>query len=159
VPVRQWVLSLPYRLRKGALEFRALPPPTDEDVGAVLAKIATRIQRLLKRRGFGPGDADLFRADPVVEESPALAGISTASIEGRIALGPRAGARVWRIGNEPDARWMLSTAPQHAHSGGFDLHANVAVPAADRARLEQLCRYLLRPAVAQERLQLSADGR
>jgi hypothetical protein len=36
-------------------------------------------------------------------------------------------------------------------SPGFDLHANIAVPAADRARLEQLCRYLLRPAVAQDR--------
>jgi hypothetical protein len=42
--------------------------------------------------------------------------------------------------------------PRHAHLAGFDLHANVAVPATDRARLEQLCRYLLRPAVAQDRL-------
>lgn len=42
---------------------------------------------------------------------------------------------------------------------GFDLHANVAVPARDRVRLEQLCRYLLRPAVAQDRLQLLADDR
>jgi hypothetical protein len=33
------------------------------------------------------------------------------------------------------------------------------VPAADRPRLEQLCRYLLRPAVAQDRLRLLADGR
>ncbi len=32
---------------------------------------------------------------------------------------------------------------------GFDVHANVGVPVADRARLEQLRRYLLRPAVAQ----------
>ena len=54
---------------------------------------------------------------------------------------------------------MLSSAPRHAHVAGFDLHANVAVPAADRARLEQLCRYLLRPPVAQERLRLMGDGR
>jgi len=33
------------------------------------------------------------------------------------------------------------------------------VPAADRTRLEQLCRYLLRPAVAQDRLSLLVDGR
>jgi hypothetical protein len=31
------------------------------------------------------------------------------------------------------------------------------VPAADRARLEQLCRYLLRPPVAQERLRRMGD--
>ncbi|MBI2203158.1 MAG: transposase [Candidatus Rokubacteria bacterium] len=49
--------------------------------------------------------------------------------------------------------------PRHAHLAGFDLHANVAVPAADRTRLEQLCRYLLRPAVAQDRLRLVDDGR
>jgi hypothetical protein len=95
----------------------------------------------------------------VVEESPALAGISSASIQGRIAFGPRAGARVWRVGNDPDAPWVLSTAPRHAHLAGFDLHANVAVPAADRPRLEQLCRYLLRPAVAQDRLRRLDDGR
>lgn len=33
------------------------------------------------------------------------------------------------------------------------------VPAADRAPLEQLCRYLLRPPVAQDRLRLTSDGR
>lgn len=36
---------------------------------------------------------------------------------------------------------------------------NVWVPPNDRARLEQLCRYLLRPPVAQDRLRLRADGR
>jgi Putative transposase len=39
------------------------------------------------------------------------------------------------------------------------MHANVAVPTTDRARLEQLCRYLLRPAVAQDRLRQLDDGR
>ena len=144
---------------EGALEFRPLPPPTDDEVGVVLARIAARVLRLLRRRGLDPGDADLFQADPVVEESPALAGISSASIQGRIALGPRAGARVWRVGDDPDAPWVLSTAPRHAHLAGFDLHANVAVPAADRPRLEQLCRYLYRPAVAQDRLRRLDDGR
>jgi hypothetical protein len=88
-----------------------------------------------------------------------LAGISSASIQGRIALGPRAGRRVWRVREEPDAPWVLSSHPRHAHIAGFDLHANVAVPAADRARLEQLCRYLLRPPVAQERLRRMGDDR
>jgi hypothetical protein len=143
----------------GALDFRPLPPPSDEEVAAVLTRITARVQRLLKRRGLDPGDADLAQADPVVEESPVLAGISGASVQGRIALGPRAGARVWRVGGDPEAPRVLSTAPRHAHLDGFDLHANVDAPAADRARLEQLCRYLLRPAVAQDRLRLVDDGR
>jgi len=141
-----------------ALRFQPTPPPTDEEVGRTLATIATRVVRLLRRRGLG-ADADVMSSDPVAEESPALAGISSASIQGRIALGPRAGARVWRLGEEPDAPWVLSSVPRHAHLKGFDLHANVAVPARDRTRLEQLCRYLLRPAVAQDRLRLLSDGR
>ncbi len=141
------------------LRFRPLPPPTDKEIGIVLAMIDTRVRRLLQRRGFDTSGADLPQRDPVAEESPALAGISSASIQGRIALGRRAGARVWRVGEEPDAPWVLLGGPRHAHIAGFDLHANVAVPAADRARLEQLCRYLLRPAVAQDRLRLMGDGR
>jgi hypothetical protein len=54
---------------------------------------------------------------------------------------------------------MLSSAPRHAHIAGIDLHPNVAVPAGDRGRLDQLCRYLLRPAVAQDRLRLMGDDR
>ena len=115
------------------------------------------MQRLLKRRGLDPGDADLVQSDPVVDESPALAGISSASIQGRIALGPRAGARVWRVGADPDAPWVLSTASRHAHLAGFDLHANVAMPAADRARLEQLCRDRLRPAVEATEVRQARD--
>ena len=141
------------------LRFRSLPPPTDEDVGAVLARIYTRVCRLLRRRGFDATAADLSRPDPVAEASPMLASISGASIQGRIALEPRAGARVWRVGEEPDAPWVMSSSPRHAHIAGFDLHANVAVPAADRARLEQLCRYLLRPPVAQDRLRRMGDDR
>jgi len=143
----------------GALRLRPLPPPTDEEVGVVLATIYVRVCRLLRRRGFDASAADLSRPDPVADESPMLAGISSASIQGRIVLGPRAGARVWRVGEEPDAPWVLSSRPRHAHIAGFDLHANVAVPAADRARLEKLCRYLLRPPMAQERLRRMGDDR
>jgi hypothetical protein len=116
------------------------------------------VRRLLRRRGLDV-EADVTPSDVLAEASPTLAGISSASIQGRIARGPRAGARVWRLGEEPDAPWVLSSVPRHAHLKGFDLHANVAVPARDRTRLEQLCRYLLRPAVAQDRLRLLSDGR
>ena len=40
-----------------------------------------------------------------------------------------------------------------------DLHANVWVSANDRAGLERLCRYVLRPPFAQERLRRRSDGR
>ena len=96
------------------LRFRALQPPTDEEVGGVRATIYRRVCRLLRRQGFEASADDLSRPDPVAEESPMLAGISSASIRGRIALGPRASRRVWRVGEEPDAPWVLSSSPRHA---------------------------------------------
>jgi hypothetical protein len=46
-----------------------------------------------------------------------------------------------------------------ASVSGVSLHANVAVPALDRRRLERLCRYVARPPVATQRLSLLEDGR
>ncbi|MGB5367100.1 MAG: transposase [Polyangiales bacterium] len=54
-------------------------------------------------------------------------------------MGRRAGATVFRL-------------------GGFDLHANTSVRAKNRPKLERLCRYLLRPPVAEDRLSLAPDG-
>jgi hypothetical protein len=142
----------------GAVQFHPLPAPADEEVGRVLATVRRRIVRRLVRRGLGPG-AEVTPPDPVAEAAPALAGLSAASVQGRVALGPRAGARVLALGRDPDAAWMASAGPRHAHVEGFDLHANVAVRGDDRQRLEQLCRYLFRPAVAQDRLRFAEDGR
>jgi hypothetical protein len=49
------------------------------------------------------------------------------------------------LGHDPEAQWVTSGGPRHAHLDGFDLHANVAVRGEERERLEQLCRYILRP--------------
>jgi hypothetical protein len=46
-----------------------------------------------------------------------------------------------------------------ANVSGFSLHANVGIPAKARHQLENLCRYVARPAVATERLSLLPDGR
>src|ERR1700730_6012810 len=78
---------------------------------------------------------------------------------GRVARGSRAGARVRRLGDARDTATVTSRGPRQAHLDGFDLHANVWVSAHDRAGVERLCRYVLRPPFAQERLQLRGDGR
>ncbi|MBI3637331.1 MAG: transposase [Candidatus Rokubacteria bacterium] len=79
-------------------------------------------------------------------------------MQGRVALGPRAGARALQLGREPDAPWVTSRGPRQAHLEGFDLHADIMVGADDRAGLERLARYVLRPPVAQDRLALTPDG-
>jgi hypothetical protein len=52
----------------------------------------------------------------------------------------------------------MTLGPCHAGTGGFDLHAGIVVRAGDRERLERLCRYTLRPPVADSRLRLDAEG-
>jgi hypothetical protein len=49
-------------------------------------------------------------------------------------------------------------APLCAEIDGFSLHAAVRCEAHERKRLERLCRYVGRPALSQERLQLDAAG-
>jgi len=84
-------------------------------------------------------------ADPLADVSPVLAGLVGASVQGRVALGPCAGFRVPRLGDEPDLGHVTSRGPRQAQLDGFDLHANVWVPPNNRCRLEQRCRHLLRP--------------
>ena len=117
------------------------------------------IRRLLMRRGLEPRDAETGPADRLAEASPVLAGIASASVQGRVALGPRAGSRLRRLGRVPDVEAVTSRGPRQAHLEGFDLHANVWVSANDRAGIERRCRYVLRPPLAQDRLRLRDDGR
>jgi hypothetical protein len=48
--------------------------------------------------------------------------------------------------------------PGHARAADFDLHGGRTVRAEDRHGLERLCHYLLRPPLAQARLELLPDA-
>jgi len=143
----------------GRLTFHAARGPSDAEVAQVLATIRRRVGRLLRRRGVEPDADGTGREDPVAQTSMALAGILGASVQGRVALGARAGAPVRRLGDGVRHSRGGARGPRHAHLEGFDLHANVWVGPNDRARLEQLCRYVLRPPLAENRLRHLADGR
>jgi hypothetical protein len=143
----------------GRPTFHAAWGPSDAEVAQVLGTIRRRVGRLLRRRGLAPDADDTGREDPVAEASLALAGIVGASVQGRVALGARAGAPVRRLGDGVRQVRGEARGPRHAHLDGFDLHANVWVRPNDRARLEQLCRYVLRPPLAENRLRRLADGR
>lgn len=82
---------------------------------------------------------------------------TAASVQATVALGQRAGAPVRRGGN-PELFRLSVLDPCHARRNGFDLHAGLVVPADDRPRLERVCRYALRPPVAEDRVRLTEPG-
>jgi len=142
------------------MRFRPVPPPDDDEVALVARRVARNLARLIERRGLGH-EADRGEADPLSIDQPMLAALYAASVRGRVATGPRSGQRVLRLGDrvDPDHISETTTSPLCVDAGGVSIHANVAVPPNDRARLERLCRYVARPPLASERLERGPDGR
>ena len=63
-----------------------------------------------------------------------------------------------RVGVRGDREVSFLPGELCAQVDGFSLHARVRISLRDRERLERLCRYVARPAVASERLSLSRNG-
>jgi hypothetical protein len=122
--------------REARPRFVRLPPPTDADVGALLARIAARIDKLLRRRGRleaeQPADGDDVQAELELRASRPLS-------SGRFEPPP--------------------LPPLCARMEGYSLHAGIAIHENDRQGLERLARYCARPALSQQRLSREADGR
>jgi hypothetical protein len=144
----------------GAPEFVEVPEPTDEALQSVLHKIITRTMKLLTRRGVlveEEGSTYMADNDGDSDEARLLRPLQAAACTYRIAFGPRAGQKVLTVlGAMPrDADFK-----QHlcADIDGFSLHAAVRCAADDRQALEQLCRYITRPALANERVQTNTAG-
>jgi hypothetical protein len=143
--------------------FHALEPPETDDVARVLAGTARRIRRRLDALGIEEGE------DRLAEDEPLLAMLTAASVRSRIATGPEAGSPWRRLGDRVEAisheeqedgvEPGAGIPPRCVRQGGMSLHADVAVPARDRQRLERLCRYVARPPLALERLEELRDGR
>jgi hypothetical protein len=142
----------------GGLRFHPAGLPADEEMDRLVLTIDRRIARLVARRGVSDDSGDSGDADPWLEAEPVLANIAAASVQGRRALGERAGSKPARHGAWDEGPALSGLGPCHARWRGYDLHANVCVPPRDRSQLERLCRYALRPPVAQDRLHRTPEG-
>ena len=109
----------------------------------------------MREAGFFGACDDREAEDPLMRDTPWLAGLYAHGVRGRIATGSNTGKRIRTCGGgeepEPSAR-------RYANVDGFSVHANVSLPAHQRAKLENLCRYMLRPPLAVERLERLPDG-
>jgi hypothetical protein len=139
----------------GLLSFAAAKAPTDEEVEALLGLVRGRVVRLLVRRGLLSNEPDEGLDE---QEVPPLHALYAASVRQRVATGRRAGATVLRLGDASTTKPASPKGRRQARLGGFDLHANTSVRAKNRPKLERLCRYLLRPPVAEDRLSFGCDG-
>jgi Transposase zinc-binding domain/Putative transposase len=122
----------------GTVRFHPLSPPTDDDVEALAARIVRRTARILGRR-----DADL----PGDDEPDALGCAQAESVQTALPLA------------EPEREPARARRRLCGLVDGFSLHAGTFVDAADRAALERLARYLLRPAISANRVAVRPDGR
>ena len=140
--------------------FHAAAAPTHAALQALLGKIITRILRLLTRLGhLVEEDGQTYLAGGITNPDDVMTPLQAADAHYRIAQGPRAGQKVLSLQLAPRhlGRGGESTA-LCANAHGFSLHAGVRMAADDRRGLEQLCRYITRPAISNERLSVNRAG-
>lgn len=136
------------------LAFHRLPCLTNGDVADILQIASTRILRLLRHKGVV--EDDTVNADEALSDSePALAELAVASTLGRVPAGPA-------LRQQDPIRLSPGRAVEYpkglcASAHGFSLHAATTAKADDPAGREALCKYILRPPIAQENVRLGRD--
>ena len=136
--------------------FRRIEPPRQEELQALVERLAERIGRALERQGVLARDAENSYLELDPETGGPLDDLIGHSITYRVAMGPRAGQKVLSLQTVP----AREDEPRNgvAQYAGFSLHAGIGVEAEQRGKLERLTRYVSRPPVAIERLDLTTQG-
>ncbi len=138
--------------------FRRVKAPTSAELTQLTHTIAHRLARYLERQGLLERDAEhSYLALEGLDEDP-MDQLRGHSITYRIAVGPQQGRKVFTLQTLPDERDADDT-PTVGTVAGFSLHAGVAAKADQRDKLERLCRYVTRPAIAEQRLSLTNQGK
>ena len=138
--------------------FVPVAAPTPAAVAWLVDEIAQRVGRHLERRGLLVRDAENSYLQCDDERASPLDELIGASVSYRIAVGPDRGRKAFTLQTLPGASGDEDEAAAAARAGGFSLHAGIAAQSHQRDKLERLCRYVARPAVAEERLALTAQG-
>ena len=118
-------------------------------------KLLTRRSVLIDEQ---EGSSYLAHAHADPDEARSLRPLQAAACTYCIAFGPRAGQTVVFTVQGAMARDAAHAQELYADRQGFSLHAAVRCDADERQRLEQLCRDITRPALANERVQINAAG-
>src|SRR5262249_58037713 len=95
--------------------------------------------------------------DSLSSEQPVLASCYSSSVQGLQTAGNQPGQPTLRLVGLPPCDTPVSQEAA-ANVDGFNVHAKQRVHGRDKKGLERLCRYLTRPPLAQDRLELLSDG-
>ena len=137
-------------------EFHLTKAPTLTELADVLNKIIRRTVKLLEKRGLIVKDEeDHLQLD--LSEDDALARLQAGAATYRFTIGPNKGKKALTLKTAAESDHKAKNGLV-ANNSGFSLHAGVAIAGSDREKIEKLCRYIARPAVALERLHLGANG-
>ena len=133
----------------GELRFLALPEPTAEEVAQLASWTHARLVQVLERHG---------RLSELPSDQPVLASCYGAAASDLQMLGDDPGQRTRKVFGPVRYPEKTTGAPV-AEAGGINIHAGAAVDGRDRRRLERLCRYMARPPLCAQRLELQDDGK
>ena len=127
----------------------------------MLHRVITRLMKLLTRRGVlveEEGSTYLADDDGDSDEARALRPLQAAEGTYRIAFAPRAGQKGLTLQGAMPRQTEFKRS-RCTDIDGLSLHAAVHCGEDDRQALEQLCRYITRPALANEWVQTNAATR
>lgn len=130
--------------------------PTRDELAELLNKITHRITKRLEKLGFISRDEE-EHLQINLGDGDALAKLQAGAVTYRFSLGPNKGKKALTLKTLPEQDHSSSKGLV-AKSSGFSLHAGVAFAGHEREKIEKLCRYIARPAVALERLSQNAKG-
>ena len=106
--------------------FRHVAAPGAEDLQDLVERIAARMGRLLERRGIIERDSESAWLSG--EMTGPLDDLLGHSITYRIAMGPRAGQKLFTLQTVPARLQGLEGDPNGAaRAGGFSLHAGIDI--------------------------------
>jgi hypothetical protein len=130
----------------------------------MVERASKRILRFLQRRGVislvtapGDGEVTVVTDESMGEQDPLLARLLAAATSGAPPAGPANKRKPIRIVLDPDAHPVAkgNLCGQHA---GFNLHGATRVAANDEQGRLALCKYILRPPLANDRLKILDDN-
>ena len=140
----------------GSLSFCWVKEPSSAELTRLSHTLAERVGRYLERQGLLERDAENSYLTGAEFGTDAIKQLQGASITYRIAVGPQQGRKVFTLQTLPACEQPFDDGLDQV--AGFSLHAGVAAKADQRKKLERLCRYISRPAIAEKRLSLTPNG-